>query len=280
MNLRSNILNSLPTIARPADAHTYFREHNLDRLFSADDLGRRKAEGDSTDRQSTKALAPEPSNLAFLHALVRSRKASTVLEFGIGHSTLVLADAMRQNEIELRDQLTPSMLRVDEPFRIHSVDASTAWIERLRARIPAELSKYICLHYSACSVTLVDGRLTHVYNDIPNVSPDIIYIDGPSPFDVTGGQNGLDFVAKHRVPVGSDMLLMEYLLLPGTLIVMDGRASNARFLVNHLTRTYRVGHVPDLDVYLFELAEPPIGPSNRRKLELTLGADWLAGIEA
>ena len=43
---------------------------------------------------------PQPEDLARMHKLVRQRKSFTVLEFGLGISTIVMADALMKNEKE------------------------------------------------------------------------------------------------------------------------------------------------------------------------------------
>ena len=45
---------------------------------------------------------------------------------------------------------------------------------------------------------------------------------------------------KHpdRMPMAADILAFERFLLPGTLIVVDGRGANARFLKTNLQRNW------------------------------------------
>ena len=42
---------------------------------------------------------PDWRDLARLHNTVLARKSSTILEFGVGYSSIVLADGLRQNKI-------------------------------------------------------------------------------------------------------------------------------------------------------------------------------------
>lgn len=55
-------------------------------------------------------------------------------------------------------------------------------------------------------------------------------------------------------------------LLPGTLIIVDGRTTNARFLKNNLQRNWRYTENSNFDQHFLELIEPPVGALNKRQL--------------
>ena len=48
----------------------------------------------SVDRENTAPCPPEYDDLARLHHLVKSRKVVTILEFGIGKSSIVMGQAL------------------------------------------------------------------------------------------------------------------------------------------------------------------------------------------
>jgi hypothetical protein len=73
-----------------------------------------------------------------------------------------------------------------------------------------------------------------------------------------------------------DILKLEHFLLPGTLVLTDGRTANARFLKANLQREWRHEHDEEGDVHYFEMIEEPLGKWNRRQIEFCLGADWRA----
>jgi hypothetical protein len=75
-----------------------------------------------------------------------------------------------------------------------------------------------------------NDRVCTYYDFLPNVSPDFIYIDGPNQHGTLGDIGGISTRHKDRMPMSADILRMEHFLLPGTLIVVDGRTANARFL--------------------------------------------------
>ena len=76
-----------------------------------------------------------------------------------------------------------------------------------------------------------------------------------------------------RLPMSADILAFEHFLLPRTLIVVDGRTANARFLKTNLQRNWDYYHSEEYDQHFFELKEAPIGIYNKRQIEFCLGPD-------
>ena len=62
------------------------------------------------------------------------------------------------------------------------------------------------------------------------MSPDFIYLDAPDYYSVISDVNGYSTRHADSMPMCGDILAIEHFLQPGTLIVVDGRAANARFL--------------------------------------------------
>ncbi|SFU46011.1 hypothetical protein SAMN05216339_102361 [Nitrosomonas eutropha] len=63
-------------------------------------------------------------------------------------------------------------------------------------------------------------------------------------------------------------MLMESTFLPGTLILVDGRINNARFLQRNFTRNDDVKYDKEGDITTFELLEERLGRYN------LLGSDY------
>lgn len=211
---------------------------------------------------------PEAGDLVRLHKLVRARKCFTALEFGIGYSTLVLADALRKNQRDWESLASRPEIRNRFMFQLFSVDASQDWIEKLRQRIPAHLIDRIHLHCSEVEIGTFNGQLCHYYRSLPDIVPDFIYLDGPSAKDVKGSVRGLSFQCEERTVMSADLLTMESTFLPGTFILVDGRTNNARFLARNFTRNYRMQWDRERDLTSFELQEERLGKYNR------LGSDF------
>jgi len=237
------------TAIGPAAAAAYWKAEGLDRL-----IGPHLAPA-----AGPAAIAPQVEDLVRLHRLVRERMATTVLEFGVGFSTLVLADALARNEAEFRTLPAPPRLRNSKAFQLFSVDASAHWIAEARRRLPSELAPRCHIGLSRVVAGTHLGRLCHYYETLPNVVPDFVYLDGPAPADVEGAVNGLDFSIDERTVMAADLLLMESTLLPGAFILVDGRTNNARFLARNFQRRFRHRFDAKADITTFELIEPPLG---------------------
>jgi hypothetical protein len=74
--------------------------------------------------------------------------------------------------------------------------------------------------------------------------------------------------------MSADILTFEHFLLPGTLIVVDGRTANARFLKTNLQRNWVYYHSEEYDQHFFELKEAPLGIYNQRQIEFCLGTEF------
>lgn len=216
-------------------------------------------------------LEPDYCDLVRLHQLAVSRKAFTILEFGVGWSTIILADAMRVNKEKWEKSKIKNDFRTNNPFRIFSVDSSKKWIDAVKKMIPVELKKYIEVSYSDTAVGLFNGRMCHFYKNLPNIVPDFIYLDGPDPEDVKGKINGMSWKNLERTVMSGDILPMESILLPGTFILVDGRTNNARFLENNFQRKWSVKHDKKKDITTMELVENPLGEINKGKISYCLG---------
>jgi len=172
-------------------------------------------------------FAPEAVDLALLHRTVREHRPARILEFGSGYSTIVMAHALRMNG----------------GGKLYAVDASEAWLANTAGKLPPELKEHVELTYSPCSVTLFNGRLCHLFERLPNIAPNLVYVDGPAARDVAGDVHGLAFNGKNeherRAPVSADLLLYESTLPDGCIVVIDTRMTNTSFLLNNLQRRWR-----------------------------------------
>ena len=170
--------------------------------------------------------------------------------------------ALRQEGLQWERGRYAGLVRYDrasKDFQLFSVDASKHWIAETRRRIPEPLSKRVTISYSPVGIGTHNGQLCHFYKKLPNVVPDFIYLDGPSPKDVKGSVNGLDFSIDERTVMSGDLLLLESTMLPGTFVVVDGRVNNARFLQRNFIRNFIHSYSREDDITTFELDEPPLG---------------------
>jgi hypothetical protein len=215
----------------------------------------------------TRPFPPEPADLARLHKLLRTRMVFTVVEFGVGFSTLAIADALSKNEKEWMSNVRPE-IRNRYMFQLFSVDTSAEWIRQVQARIPEHLAGRVHFWHTEAEIGVHLGQLCHYYKTLPDVVADFYYLDGPHPKDVHGQIRGLSFQCDERTVMAADLLLMESTMLPGTMILVDGRTNNARFLARNFRRRWRIKWNQMEDYTLFELDEERLGKYN------VLGADF------
>jgi hypothetical protein len=218
----------------------------------------------------TEAFLPELDDLARLHWLVNTRHVTTILEFGLGKSTIVFNDALSKNK--LRDQdLIQGNLRRNNQYECHSIDNYQQWIDEVKSKNALDTVTY---HKSELIMGEFQGRVCTYYDPIPNLCPDFIYLDGPDQFSPVGSVRGITTNHKDRMPMSADILSFEHFLVPGTLIVTDGRTANARFLKANLQRDWYYCHDQEADQHYFELVEEPLGIYNKRQIEFCLGVSY------
>jgi len=122
------------------------------------------------------------------------------------------------------------------------VDVNEYWIENTRRKMPQELLEIVEFSHSSAHCHTIGGQGSSQYDNLPSVSPNFLYVDGPSGFDDQGSINGLTGVIGDvsRRAVAADPLLYESTSAKkGFFIVVDGKASCVAFLQVSLKRRYR-----------------------------------------
>ena len=152
------------------------------------------------------------------------------------------------------------------------MDNSEHWINLVKRNYNLDR---VTLHYSEVRMGQFNGRICTYYESMPNVCPDLIYLDGPGQHNAIGDIRGIHTRDMERLPMAADLLAMEHFLLPGTLIIVDGRTANARFLKVNLQRNWDYSYSRDFDQHFFELIELPLGFYNARQIEYCLGKEWI-----
>lgn len=256
-------------------ATDFARQFGLTELFVESAVSPDKSAFETVDPNHTQPYLPEWLDLTRLFALIRLRRVTSALEFGCGFSTVVMAHALALNE-QRDGAVVRETLRRTDPFRLQVVDDMQQYLDLTRSRLSQELSSRVSFHHSPVRMTTFDSRICTEYESLPNVCPDFIYLDGPSQDSAVGEVNGISTRHPDRLPMACDILKIEHFLLPGTLVLTDGRTANARFLKANLQREWRYEHDEDGDVHYFEMIEEPLGKWNRRQIELCLGTDWRA----
>lgn len=176
------------------------------------------------------ACPPDYSDLWFLRNVVRQRKPRSILEFGSGCSTIIMAQALWEN---LRGSFA------EKPGRLYSVDADPYWTKATFDAIPDHLRELCEVSYSPLLEIDYNGTQAFRHAKIPDVVPDLLYLDGP------------ELTADRQVAV--DILDLESRFLPGFYMVVDGRKANRDFLLGHLKRRYAYKYRRQFRNAVFEL---------------------------
>lgn len=232
---------------------------------------------DAIDPNNNNPLPVEIDDLSRIHYLATSRKATTIMEFGTGKSSLALAHALEINKCSHQNFIEKNIRRA-HAFELHSIDDDDEWLNNTKKTIPEKYHDIIHFHYCPTTIESFNGRLCTYYNNLPNISPDLIYLDGPSQYSPKGNLRGLSTADMDRMPMSADILTIEHFLTPGTLIIVDGRTANARFLKCNLQRDWLYAYSEKMDQHFFELKEKPLGIYNKEYINFSLGKEWLEEI--
>jgi hypothetical protein len=197
---------------------------------------------------------PNFYDLYFLHRTIRTRRPKVILEFGLGFSTIVMSHALYQNDQDL--------IRAGKPLgqksKLFSIDTNKKWIENTGKKLEDPLKEYVELIQSDSEISIWEGELCHFYNQLPDIVPHFVYLDGPSPAEIKGSIRGIRFpksTGPNRSVVAADLLLYESTVKPSFYIVVDGRYQNVQFLKRHLKRRYRFKRDKFHNISVFELLE-------------------------
>jgi hypothetical protein len=232
---------------------------------------------ETTNKFEDKALyPPELVDLYSLYTKVRNNRSVAIIEFGSGWSTLALARALDENRLSF-SQYVEDNVRHPNPFSLMTIDCSKGFQTLALDRIPKELSETIIVPViSEAKMSVLNGQICHLYDQVPPFTADFIYLDGPDCDQVSGDVNGFSVrfgsnEYSYGSPMAADLILLEPFLWPGTLLVTDGRGANASFLKNNFKRNWLYRYDKKCDQHLFQLFEEPFGGISESLLILKEG---------
>ena len=164
--------------------------------------------------------------------------------------------------IKYPSEISKKKLRRNNPFELFTIDNIKKYLsitkKNLNFLVTNNFVKNHFIH-SKVSITKYNGKISSEYHFIPTVSPDFIYLDGPEQYEIGGSINGFKMNHLDIPPMTCDILKFEYFLIPGTIIVVDGRGANARFLKNNFQRNWKYKFIEKHDEHVFYLDEKPYG---------------------
>lgn len=202
--------------------------------------------------------------LNFLKNLILKKKRLRVLEFGTGISTLIISKLLKINQLKYNNRIKNFK---EKNFICYSIDNNKKYLNLTRKNIKAlKLNKICTLLFVNLKMGLYKGHITASCNKLPNINPDLIYLDGPDQSKIKGNYKNINFSKKSFTPIQTDILEMESFLIPGTMILIDGRTNNALYFKKMLYRKWKYQYLKSIDQHLFELKDKPLGKYNKTVL--------------
>jgi hypothetical protein len=148
------------------------------------------------------AIPPDWCDLRFLYEQTLARKPRSVVEFGSGCSTVVIAQALVGNG----------------RGHLYSIESDEHWAEVTASYLASEHRQVCSIHH--CPIIEENGPRGAAlrYTSVPKVEADFVYVDGPE--------------LSEAYPVSSDPLDMQ--LSANCFVVIDGRKPTFNFLRRNL----------------------------------------------
>ena len=219
------------------------------------------------DLQISTPYKPVLNDLYRLYQFILLNKRTTVLEFGSGWSSLIFSLAL--SELKKKNIKKVNKLRRNNPFELFILENEKKYLNISRNRIlnfkkKNNFQNFIKINYclSEVEMTLFNNKISTQYKKLPLCNPDFIYIDGPDQFNVKKNINGINTGHKDLMPMTCDVLKFEYFFTPGTIIVVDGRGANAKFLKDNLIRKWKYINDKKNDQHIFLLKDEILGKYN------------------
>ena len=202
-----------------------------------------------------------------LYQFVFLNKRTTVLEFGSGYSSLIFAHSLWLLNKNFATEV--KKIRIVNAFELFILENEKKFLTITKNKIKRFFKrKTIKIHYYLSTVKMImfRGFFATEYNQLPQCNPDFIYIDGPDQFKVKNKQSGITVAHKDMMPMMCDILKFEYFYTPGTIIIVDGRSANAKFLLDNLKRNWLYKNDKKFDQHIFYLDDPVLGYYNQQKI--------------
>ena len=255
---------NFPKKINTSDLNSFFKRLNFEKIISESNSPNQKINQLEMNRQ----FKPELMDLYRLYQFVILNKRTTILEFGSGWSTIIFAKAL--NELKQKFSKYRKFLRRNNFCELFVLENEKKFLNLTKKNLnyfkkSTELCK-VHFHFTDLHMTTFNGLISTEYKKLPICNPDFIYLDGPGQFSAKGNINGINTNHYDLVPMACDILKIEFFLIPGTIILVDGRSANAEFLKYNLKRKWSYVYHSEFDQHVFHLKEKSWGYVNDRLL--------------
>ena len=235
----------------------FFYTHGLTELISL-----------SKNNFSQGLIKPNLDDLYNLWHFIVLNKRTCVLEFGSGFSSIIISSALTY--LKSKYQLEVKKLRRNNPFEHFIIENEKKYLDITKKRnlkYKNIILNKINYYFSDVKMSLVNNNIVTLYKTLPVCNPDFIYLDGPNQYKIKSNINGVNIGHPDMMPMNADLILLEYFFLPGSIILIDGRGANAKFLKDNFKRNWLYNYNKKYDQHLFFLNDTPIGPHNQRLIK-------------
>ena len=266
MVLKKNHLTDFETL-KNLNLEEYFYKNDLDKLIGVEQYATPTVIGpnDTFKQEGGEVFSPDCADLSRLHAIIKIRKCITVLELGGGISTKVIAHSLMLNHKKYRKNI--DAVRRSDPFKLHSLEAEIDYAE-ITLKNLGDLSSFVQMHIIEGVQSNFGPYTCGRYEEMPSVCPDLIYIDGPSPYSYKKEKKQYFNMSHPDITnITSDLLLLEPYLLPGTFVIFDGLTNNARFNRRNLQRNWVAFEDTVADYTMMVLDEEPLGIHHKNQIK-------------
>ena len=261
-------LNKIIKLFKNINVKKYYLDNHLDKITGVKyETENNKIDPNYIFENNDKSpYKPNIKDLVRLHFFIKMRNVTTILELGVGYSTLIMADALNLNKNKINKSII-SKIRRGNLIELHTVDTDRKYISLTKKK--NKYNKIIKFNYSMAILEKFNHRPCAKFKNLPNITPDFIYIDGPCYMHVKGTINGINMRHKDRTLISTDLLCIEHLLVPGTTIIWDGQKNNVNFFKKNTIRNWNT--YEDRDVFIAELNENSLVVYNDSHLKLLNG---------
>ena len=251
----------IPTKKSPAYIKQFFENLNLGKILQTDSIKKI----DINKKKINNPYGPNLNDLYYLYKIITENKRTTILEFGSGWSSLVMANAL--TNLKKKYQVQIKKIRRNNPFELFILENEKKYLNLTKKKLKGIKQIKVNYFFSDVYMHEVHGCFATKYSNLPLCNPDFIYLDGPDLFNVKKSKNNFTTAHPDLMPMVSDILSIEFFLTPGTIILADGRGANVEFLKKNFKRRWKYKYLKNSDQHIFLLNDTPIGELNKKQIK-------------